>query len=135
VVRERLSGHVSFIGKVDKVPDYLRARDVFVFPCESVAFGVSLIEAMACGVPSMATSVGGIPDILEHDHNGLLFPAADDDALEEGLVRLLSDPALARRLAKAGRATVIRKFSIDCVARQHARMFADMLGPPHSPGA
>ncbi|NIS66188.1 MAG: glycosyltransferase, partial [Gemmatimonadales bacterium] len=82
-VRENgLSASVRFTGNVQNVEDYLRASDVFAFPTEIEAFGISLIEAMACELPAVSTPVGGIKDILRHEENGLIVEVGNETQLE-----------------------------------------------------
>jgi len=105
IVREYASNlPVRFLGDVSRaaLPAFFRAGDIFV--CPSVyqePFGMVNIEAGAAGLPLIATSVGGIPEFVMHEDNGLLVPPEDDRALADALVRLISDKALRYRLARA----------------------------------
>jgi glycosyltransferase involved in cell wall biosynthesis len=116
-VRENgLAERVHFTGGVENVHEYLQASDCFVFPTENEAFGASLIEAMACGLPCVATRTGGIPDILTDGEDGLLVAPGDELALERELRWLLAHPAEAARLGSAARVTSASRFSIGSVA-------------------
>lgn len=86
----------------------LRRATVFVLPSYFEGLPISLLEAMAAGVPVIATPVGGVPDLIEAERNGLLVPAGDVSGLAEALRRLLDDAALAQRLVAAARRTVDR---------------------------
>ena len=78
---------------------------------------LSLIEMMASGVPVVATSVGGVPEIVTHEASGLLVPGGDSGALADAILRLIHDPALAARLAENGRRVAIEKFSKEKMMR------------------
>ncbi len=83
-----------------------------------------LVEAMAAGVPVVASAVSGIPELVAHEVNGLTVPPEDPEALADALLRLHRDRALAARLAQAGRATVSERFDGDRLAGGLAAMFA-----------
>jgi glycosyltransferase involved in cell wall biosynthesis len=115
-VRENgLAERVVFTGGVQNVPDFLQISDCFVFPTENEAFGIALIEAMACGLAVVASSTGGIPDIVTDGVDGLLVPPGDEPALERAVRAVLSDPAAAKRMGDAARRTVQERFSIPSV--------------------
>jgi glycosyltransferase involved in cell wall biosynthesis len=90
----------------DEIPAVLKAADVFAFPSVEEGLGSSLFDAMAAGAPIIASRAGGIPEIVRDGETGLLVPPRDPDALARAVVRVLGDPALARRLASAARAFV-----------------------------
>lgn len=100
-----LNGHVSFPGAVSRseVAELLRGADAFAFPSRYEPFGIALLEAMAAGVPAVATAYGGIPEFAVDGENALLVPVDDADALASALIRVTHDRALASRLATAGR--------------------------------
>jgi len=102
-----LADRVDFAGLLsyENIPARLKEADVCVLPSLQEGLPLSLLEAMASGLPVVASSVGGIPDIVKDGVNGLLVPAADPVALREALVRLLTDPALRRNLGAAARRT------------------------------
>ena len=96
-----LRGRVVFTGRVDNVEDHLRASDVFVFPSEFEALGLSLIEAAACGLPAVGSRTGGIVDVIEHEGSGLLVPPGDAGGSARRARRLLADEALRRGMGSA----------------------------------
>jgi glycosyltransferase involved in cell wall biosynthesis len=118
---------VYFAGEVHNVHAYLQASDIFVFPTEKEAFGISLIEAMACGLPVIATSVGGLKDILEHGKNGWVVRAGDEDDLHQALHGMLSDPVLAESLGKAAWQTVQERYSTQHVTQAYVDLFKKLL--------
>lgn len=127
VRKNGLSASVRFTGNVQNVEDYLRASDVFAFPTEIEAFGISLIEAMACELPAVSTPIGGIKDILRHEENGLIVEVGNETQLYGALDSLLRDKGRATKLATAARATVLARYSAQTVARQYARHFREVV--------
>ena len=95
--------NVELAGQVDNVGDYLVLFDAFVFPSLHEGMGSTLLDAMAFALPIVATSVGGIVDLIRDGQNGILIEPSRPDALRDAVARLHDDPALARRLGDAGR--------------------------------
>lgn len=119
--RDRLEGiakelgifdRVAFCGHREDVPAVLGAFDLFVVPSLFEPFGRVLIEAMAAGLPVVATRAGGVPEIVVDGETGLLVPARDDEALAGAIRTLLDDPARAARFGAAGRERAARSFSL-----------------------
>ncbi len=114
-------------GSRDDVPRLLRGLDVFVLP--SLAEGISntILEAMACGLPVVATRVGGNPELVIEGETGMLVPAADPAALAGALGNYLRDPSLARRHGRAGRERVEREFSLHAMVQRYLAVYDDVL--------
>jgi glycosyltransferase involved in cell wall biosynthesis len=91
----------------------LARASVFVLPSHAEGLPMSLLEAMAAGCPVVATPVGGVPDLVVDGENGLLVPPGDPHALAAALARILRDPALARRLGRAARATIEARYTAE----------------------
>ena len=102
---------VEFLGHREDVPALLAESDVFAFPSRTEAFPNGLIEAMAAGLPSIASATGGILELVEHECNGLLVPVGDDDALARSILDLMGDPDKATRIARAARQTIESRYS------------------------
>ena len=114
IVRARnLQRTVVFLGHREDVPDLLNAADAFVLPSRSEAFPNGAIEAMAAGLPVVASAVGGLLDLIEPDRTGLLVPPENAGALATALRRLFTEPELARRLAEAGQTQVRQRYSFE----------------------
>lgn len=118
-----LEKYVFFTGDVQNVADYLRASDIFAFPVENEAFGIALIEAMACGLPAVATAVGGVEDIVRQGQNGLLVQPGDFQQLQYALEVFITHPHGASRLGHAARQTVQQCYAADAVTNAYAELF------------
>jgi glycosyltransferase involved in cell wall biosynthesis len=126
-VREQgLEQQVRFTGTVPDVASCLRAADLFVFPTLDEAFGLSLVEAMACGLPVVSTAVGGIRDFLSNGVNGIEVAPDDGDALRRAIQRLMTDPAERDRLGQCARDTAVSRFSDLAVADAWIGLFESM---------
>jgi len=107
-----LEGSVIFAGNRSDIPDILNASDLFVFPSRSEGAGAALIEAMAAGLPCVATNTGGIPGIIENGCNGFLFERENASDLSDKMIKLIIDPELKHQFinnAKKG----LEKFTIE----------------------
>lgn len=122
--RVRLTGELP----ADKVRQELERSDVFCLSSFSEGLPISIMEAMAVGVPVVTTSIGGIPELAVHDETALTVPPANADALSDALVRLLRDAALGQRLATAARSRVERMHNLDTSARTMLELFRQ-FGP------
>src|SRR5439155_729070 len=99
--RLKLGRDVRFLGKVDNVADILRGSDLFLLPSETESFGLAALEAMACGVPVLASAVGGLSEVVVDGETGFLTPPGDIDAMITHGVRALRDAQLHARLRAA----------------------------------
>jgi glycosyltransferase involved in cell wall biosynthesis len=129
VAAHSLEDSVVFTGDVDPVHHYLQASDIFVFPTENEAFGISLIEAMACGLPVISTRAGGIRDILQHRRNGLVVEAGDFQQLFDALNSFIRNSPLSARLGKAAWQTVQDSYSTEIVGQAYIELFRHATHP------
>src|SRR5207245_11775668 len=97
-VELRVPDRVKFLGIRTDVPDLMRAADVFALTSVSEAASLTLLEAMASGLPAVVTNVGGNPEIVRHEREGLLFARGDAAGCADAIRRVLRDPDLAERL-------------------------------------
>ncbi len=138
IVELQVQDRVKLVGPLpqeDVLQAYRRAT-VFALPCIIGQDGnrdglpTVLLEAMACGLPAVSTEVTGIPEIIDHEQNGLIVPPGDPDALAAALARLLAEPALRERMAQAARLKVEREFDL----RRNAGVLRGWLeGPVTTP--
>jgi glycosyltransferase involved in cell wall biosynthesis len=125
----QIANQVNFPGAIHEVLPYLQRASCFVFPSRSEGMPNVLLEAMACALPVIATSVGGIPDIIQHDRNGLLIPSDDVEALTSALLRMLSDNDLAARLGNQGRRDAEEYFALEKVTDQYISLYTNLMTP------
>jgi glycosyltransferase involved in cell wall biosynthesis len=112
-----LGDRVVFAGATHDVQDYFRAADVFVLPSRREGLPVALLEAMACGLPCIASRLPGATDVVIDDGtNGLLAPVGDGDAFAAAITQVLNDAERAAALGRAARETVMRRFASADVA-------------------
>jgi glycosyltransferase involved in cell wall biosynthesis len=119
---------IRFTGPVGDVETYLRGADVFVLPSVRETQSVALLEAMACGVPSIASRLEGATDGFVVDRvNGRLVPVDDEDALVAALGEVLTDSAGARAMGARGRQTIVERYAIDVIAGRWLEAYQDVL--------
>jgi glycosyltransferase involved in cell wall biosynthesis len=111
--RRQVRRAFTFAGQRDDVPARLADADIFVLPSRSEALPNAVLEAMAAGLPVVASDVGGIPELISHDRTGLLVPPGDTAALAGALLRVMNETGLAPRLGEAARVAVETRYSFD----------------------
>jgi glycosyltransferase involved in cell wall biosynthesis len=119
----RVAGQVRFFGHRHDVPELLQASDIFAFPSLMEAAPNALLEAMVAGLPVVASRAGGMLEVVEHGHNGLLVPPGDERALAAAILRLIERPGLAARLAEAARASIEARFSFDRMVGEFQQLY------------
>jgi glycosyltransferase involved in cell wall biosynthesis len=123
VAARQLDNKVLFCGEVRNVYEYLQASDIFVFPTEKEAFGISVIEAMACGLPVISTPVGGLKEIVVHECNGLVVQPGQEENLYQALKRLIMDKPLADSLGGAALQSARDCYSVERVTKKYLDLF------------
>lgn len=127
-VELRIPDRVRFLGIRSDIPDLMRAADVFALTSLSEAASLTLLEAMASGLPVVVTAVGGNPEIVRHEREGLLFPRGDAAGCAAALVRLFREPELARALGAAGRARVLERYQLSRTVEQYHDLYRSLAG-------
>lgn len=125
--RLRLEGKVRLTGYHADAAALLSEMSISVLPSLSEGLSNELLEAMAAGVPVVATRVGGTPEAVEHGETGLLVPPSDPQGLAAAIARLLEDPELAAHLGAAGRQLVRGRFSMDRMVHATEQLYLDLL--------
>lgn len=118
---------VIFAGQLSDVWPFYAAADVFVLPSHSEGSPNVLLEAMAAGIPIVATAVGGVPEMVEHNQNALLVPANDPSALADAIARVLADGELAQRLTADASALVGTRYSPENYVRSLVEIYREVL--------
>jgi glycosyltransferase involved in cell wall biosynthesis len=123
-----IAPRVRFIGHVENVPAVLASSDVFVLPSRSEAFPNSVLEAMATGLPIVATRVGGIAELVENQRTGVLVPPDSPRALGHAILDLIQWRSHAARLGRAARAEVEARYSWERMIAAFERLYLEQLG-------
>jgi glycosyltransferase involved in cell wall biosynthesis len=118
---------VRFLGFRDDATSLMAAADLVVLPSVAEAFGITLAEALYVGTPVVATTAGGIPEIVDDGVDGVLVPPADSAALADAIAGLLGDPERLERMAGAGREKVVRRFSFESMVRAYETIYEARL--------
>ena len=122
-----LSDSVIFTGIRRDVPEILALLDVFVLPSLWEGLPIALLEAMAAGLPVVATRVGGVPEVVVDGVTGLLVPPRDPGALSEAVLTLLQAPDLRRKMGQAGQERVREHFSVERMVKQTEDLYVSLL--------
>jgi len=115
--------HVEFLGKQDHVERLIPQADVLLLPSDYEAFGLAALEAMACGVPPVATRVGGVGELITHGVDGYLEPAGDVEAQAARAAALLMDDTLHLKVSAAARETALRRFDTSLVIPKYEEYY------------
>ena len=121
-----LAGRVVLAGRQERVADWLRAADLFVFPSLFEGLGISLVEAMACGLPAIGSRTGGIVDVIDDGRTGVLVPPGDARALAAAMGRLLADAARRAEMGVLGRRDMVTRFDERDTVTKYRALFASL---------
>jgi N-acetyl-alpha-D-glucosaminyl L-malate synthase BshA len=119
---------IHFMGKQERVNELLPLADIMLMPSELESFGLAALEAMACKVPSIATSVGGVPELIDDGVTGLLYPVGDVEGMSQGALSLLKDREKLEAMREAGRKNAQKRFCSSLVVPQYVRYYEAVLG-------
>jgi glycosyltransferase involved in cell wall biosynthesis len=113
-----IEGSIEFLGVISDVPAVLRRSCLYVQPSYQEGMPNSVLEAMAAGLPIVATRISGNVDLVDDQDNGLLVPAGDAPALAQAMLTLLGEPPLAQRMGARSRERVVQQYGVDAVLAQ-----------------
>jgi len=122
--------YVTFLGKQSALPEILSAADIFLLPSQQESFGLSALEAMSCGVPVVATSIGGIPEVVRNDETGFVAELGDVQRMARYCVELLSNPKKLAAFRENSRKRAVEKFDIALIVPMYERVYQDALALP-----
>jgi len=122
-----IAGQVDFLGMRSDVPSLLPRYTLFTLSSVTEGISMTLLEAMACGVPIVATDVGGNREIVQPPTCGLIVPPRDPQALATAYRELLRDPNRRAAMGAAGRQRVVEHFSLETMCRQYAHLYEELL--------
>jgi glycosyltransferase involved in cell wall biosynthesis len=122
-----LTHRVHFLGFTEDPADFLSNLDIFLLSSTSEGFSIATIQAMAAGLPVVATRSGGPQEIVENGKNGLLVDVNNAGAIADALVSLVNDKALCAHLSKNAREHVVEKFGIDVMLHAYKELYSDFI--------
>ena len=126
-----LRDRVFFFGNIPNLEEVLGSADLFLLPSEAESFGMAALEAMASEVPVIATRAGGLPEVVMEGESGYLLPVGDVDGMAERAIEILSDPALQRRLGRAGRQLADEQFNVSRVVPIYRQFYERIIAEQH----
>ena len=124
---------MAFLGSSNRVAEMLNAMDVFVLPSISEGISNSLLEAMATGLPVVATATGGNPEVVVDGDSGLLFPVGDSGGLADKLLGLGAGKDLRFQLGERALRRAKENFSIDSMVRNYAQLYESLASVATAP--
>jgi len=128
LVRElKLTPDVHFMGEQDQLEPLFLCADVFLLPSEQESFGLTALEALNCGVPVIATDIGGLPEVITHGETGFLFPIGDIAGMAAAAVSLLNDPARRELFGARARERAADLFSGDKIIPLYEAFYGEVL--------
>jgi glycosyltransferase involved in cell wall biosynthesis len=123
-----INKELIFTGFRRDVGAFYQIADLFVMSSVQEGLGTAVLDALALGKPVVAAKSGGIPEIIKDEESGLLVAPADPKSLSEGIIRILTDDELARRVAITGKSVVKQKFTIDVMVDRNVDVYHQILG-------
>jgi N-acetyl-alpha-D-glucosaminyl L-malate synthase BshA len=124
-----LQESVSFLGQKLQVSEVLQSARVFLLPSAAEAFGLAALEAMSCGVPVVASNLGGLPEVVEDGASGFLRPLGDIEGMAEAVGRLIDDEALHQKMSSRSRAIALEKFQKGPIVDAYLASYIRVLSP------
>ncbi len=122
-----ISDRIQFLGRIPNAGDVLAQLDLFLLPSEYESFGLAALEAMACGVPVIATNTGGIPEVVDDNENGLLCDVGDYACVAESALQILRDPARHAAMGRSARRRAVERFAEAQIVKQYEELYEELL--------
>jgi N-acetyl-alpha-D-glucosaminyl L-malate synthase BshA len=122
-----VADRIHFLGKQDNVNELLPCADLMLMPSEMESFGLAALEAMACGVPAVATRVGGVPELIHDGLDGCLFEIGEVDAMAHAAIQLLTQPERLEEMARAARKTAQDHFCANTIIGIYEAYYRQIL--------
>lgn len=126
----KVEDYVTFLGKQSALPEILSSADIFLLPSQQESFGLSALEAMSCGVPVVATSIGGIPEVVRNNETGFVAELGDVNRMARYCVELLSNPKKLAMFRQNARARAVEKFDISLIVPMYERVYEEAIAMP-----
>jgi sugar transferase (PEP-CTERM/EpsH1 system associated) len=126
IAKHNLTGKVLLPGNQTNVPEWMAAMDVFCLPSRAEGISNTILEAMACGLPVLATRVGGNPELVVEGETGMLVPYSDAKALAEKMARYVDDPGLRRKQGAASRERALSEFSMETMVARYTDLYCGL---------
>ena len=127
VTSKGLREKVHFLGKLERVADKLSIADLILMPSELESFGLAALEAMACEVPAIATAVGGVPEVIEHERTGFLAEVGDVEMMARCAIEILSDEKRLREMGKTARWEAQSRFCASRIIPEYEQFYERVL--------
>lgn len=128
-----LNENVRFLGKLETFEDILQQSDVFLLPSESESFGLAALEAMACGIPVVASRAGGIPEVVVHGKTGFLSDVGDVQDMANNVLTILNDSTLAESMCRESRKRAVDTFAMEHLVNRYETYYEQILNQPTKP--
>ena len=122
----RINNNVRFLGHSREVVKYYQASDIFVLPSYAEGMPNSLLEAMSCGLPVIASRIGGVVDVVEDGKSGVLVEPGDVSGLTSAMIKLIADVELRQRLGAEARRRIVEGFSIERAADEYIKLYREL---------
>jgi glycosyltransferase involved in cell wall biosynthesis len=115
--------HVRFMGVRSDIGVVIACSHLLLLPSQEESFGLAALEAMACGVPVVASRVGGLPEVIDNDRSGLLFPVGNTDEAAEKAVKILNDPHMYNSIRQEALKDTEQKFGMNKIVDQYEALY------------
>ena len=118
-----ITDRVLFLGKQDSVAEIMACADLMLLPSANESFGLSALEAMASGVPVIASDAGGLPEVVDSGETGFLAPVGDVEAMASGAIEILRDDETWRRFSRQARVSAVERYGVNSIIPQYERYY------------